>query len=339
VATPLLEVRQPGRRPLLVGVQGELEVGRDCDGLLLSDDEVSRRHAVFRAGDQGLEVEDLGSTNGTFVDGNRISAPTAIGPGAVVRLGATEVQPLGSTSAAPSRATVVGREAGAPRGTVASAPRTGDEVVVAPTATVSTEIRATSIERVAAAVADEVPEVENLVAGDGDTVTIVFSDIESSTQRAVALGDERWFAVLGAHNEIVRRRLKELGGREIKSQGDGFMLTFPSARRAVQCCIAIQKDLQEYADTHPDAGVRVRMGVHTGEAIVDEGGDLFGKHIIIAARIANLAVGGQVLASNLTAEITSSRGDLTFGELRPVELKGLDGTYQVCDVLWEGHAA
>jgi class 3 adenylate cyclase len=281
-----------------------------------------------------LSVADLGSTNGTFVDGVRVEGHRKVPPGSVVRLGATEVEVVAGQAVTAKPAA-----ASAPRGTVVrDAASTADEVVVGPAATMTSEIRATSIDKVAISAASEASALVLQPTGGDDTVTIVFSDIESSTERAMALGDQRWFAVLGTHNEIVRRRVTEFGGREVKSQGDGFMLTFPSARRAVQCCIAIQEDLEAYAEANPDTGVRVRMGVHTGEAIVDEGGDLFGKHIIVAARIANLAKGGQVLASGLTREITSSRGDLRFGPGEEVELKGIGGAYQVCPVLW-GDAA
>ena len=68
---------------------GELELGRDASGLKLDDKEVSRRHAVVRVHDGDIEIEDLGSLNGTFVDGVRIAAPTLLAPGANVRLGAT----------------------------------------------------------------------------------------------------------------------------------------------------------------------------------------------------------------------------------------------------------
>jgi class 3 adenylate cyclase len=214
---------------------------------------------------------------------------------------------------------------------------TGD-VAVVPAATTTTEMRATSIDRVAASAATEAAAIAATPTGGDDTVTIVFSDIESSTERAMALGDQRWYEVLGIHNGIVRTRVAEFGGREVKSQGDGFMLTFPSARRAVQCCIAVQQDLAAFARSDPDSAVRVRMGVHTGEAIVDDDGDLFGKHIIVAARIANLAKGAQILASGLTSEITSSRGDLRFAPPEEVQLKGIEGAYQVCTVLWEDGA-
>jgi adenylate cyclase len=187
---------------------------------------------------------------------------------------------------------------------------------------------------VAAAVQEQPPTVQS-AAGDGDTITIVFSDIESSTEQALRLGDARWFDVLGTHNRIVRTNLRHFGGREIKSQGDGFMLTFNSARKAVQFCVAVQQELEKWDRDNPDDAVRIRIGAHTGEAIVDDDGDLFGKHIIVAARIANLADGAEILVSHVVKEITSSRGDLEFGPGRSVDLKGIEEAYKVHQVLWE----
>jgi adenylate cyclase len=150
---------------------------------------------------------------------------------------------------------------------------------------------------------------------------------------AMKLGDTAWFSVLGAHNDIVRGLVREHGGNEIKSQGDGFMLTFPSARAAVRCMSDVQRRLAAHTDAHPDQAIRVRIGIHTGEAIADATGDLFGRHIIVAARIANLADGGQILVSGITKEIAHT-GDFRFGEGRQVSLKGIDGDYTVHEVLW-----
>ncbi len=90
----LIEVRQPARKALLVAVRGPLEIGRDCDGLLLLDPEVSRRHVQVEVIDGMLVVTDLGSTNGTTVNGIKIDGPTRITENDVVRLGGTEVQPI-----------------------------------------------------------------------------------------------------------------------------------------------------------------------------------------------------------------------------------------------------
>ena len=324
-------MRQPKSKPLVLAVRDSVEIGRDCDGLLLSDPEASRRHVILRFDGETLTVEDLGSTNGTTVNGKAIEASVPLSESDVVFLGRTELQLLPTTGRArpPRKPMPMTGATSGPRGTTFAA---GGAAVVRGKADDS-GARMTSIDAIADAVDEERGKVAKLAAAGG-TITIVFSDIESSTALAMSLGDTKWFEVLGEHNDIIRRNLKGYGGTEIKSQGDGFMLTFPSARAAVLCMIDIQRELARRASEQPDAPVRIRIGLHTGEAIADAEGDLFGKHIIMAARIANLAEGGQILASAITKEITSSRGDLEFGEAQEVTLKGIEGTYQVHEVIW-----
>ncbi len=83
-------------------VEDELSVGRLDADVVIEDAELSRRHAVFRVVDGALEVEDLGSTNGTFVEGRRIGEPTRIEHGTRVKLGISlfvaEVEPLVQTT-------------------------------------------------------------------------------------------------------------------------------------------------------------------------------------------------------------------------------------------------
>jgi len=74
------------------------------------------------------------------------------------------------------------------------------------------------------------------------------------------------------------------------------------------------------------------MGLHSGEAI-KEGEDFFGKNVILAARIAAQAKGGEVLVSSLLKALVDSSGDLTFGDSRAVALKGLSGTHDIWPVL------
>jgi adenylate cyclase len=331
----LVEIRQPMRKPLVVAVGDAVEIGRDCDGVLLTDPEVSRRHVVLEFDGTALAVTDLGSTNGTTVNGLPIQGRTAVTEADLVRVGDTQLQLLRQAAGAGAGPlTAVAGEA-APRGTVV----TGSPDAVVKGRADGTVARETSIDAVAAAVDEEErPDVARL-AGDGGTITIVFSDIESSTELALSLGDTKWVALLRKHNEIIRRLLKRYSGTEIKAQGDGFMLTFPSARGAVQCVIDVQRELTVYSAEHPDTPMRVRIGVHTGEAVVDDDGDLFGKHIIVAARIANLADGGHILASGITKEIASSRGDLTFGEAQEVSLKGIEDAYRVHEVIWDKFAS
>jgi hypothetical protein len=100
----------------------------------------------------------------------------------------------------------------------------------------------TSIDRVAISVHEEKPDLSPHAAPDG-TVTIMFSDIEGSTAMNERLGDRRWLELLREHNVVIREKVNAYGGFEVKSAGDGFMLAFQSARRALECAIAIQKAL------------------------------------------------------------------------------------------------
>ena len=143
------------------------------------------------------------------------------------------------------------------------------------------------------------------------------------------LGDQKWMEVLREHNKIVRRNVKAHGGFEVKSEGDGFMLAFQSARKALQCAIETQRAFAETAEPP----IRVRIGLHTGEAI-KEGDDFFGKHVNLAARIAGQATGGGILVSSLLKDLADSGGDIAFSEGREVELKGLAGSHHVFQVAW-----
>ena len=195
----------------------------------------------------------------------------------------------------------------------------------------------TSIDAVASAVGRERPDLMTATAADG-SVTIMFSDIVGSTEMTERFGDRRWIEVLREHNRIVRDSIAAHDGFEVKSQGDGFMVAFASASRAVECACAIQRAFAQHADESPDEAILVRIGLHTGEAI-RERDDFFGRNVILAARIAAQAGGGEVLVSSLLKELTEGEADVRFGEPRELTLKGLSGTYQVHAVEWEGVGA
>lgn len=184
--------------------------------------------------------------------------------------------------------------------------------------------RHTGVDEMAASVAAERPSLRPAAAPDG-TVTILFSDIEGSTAINERLGDVRWLDLLREHHRIVREQVQACGGFEVKSQGDGFMIAFPSARRGIDCARRIQEEVARRLGDHPDGAVRVRIGLHTGEAIREES-DFYGKNVAIAARITGEARGGEILASSLVKQLTESAGDVRFEDAREVELRGLEGT-------------
>jgi class 3 adenylate cyclase len=189
----------------------------------------------------------------------------------------------------------------------------------------------TPIEAVASAVSEERPDLRANVAPDG-TVTMLFTDIENSTNLTERLGDTEWMKVLQAHNTIVREQVKTNGCFEIKSLGDGFMIAAQKADDALRCAIGIQRGLARYNEGAAEP-INVRMGLHTGEVLKDAD-DFFGKHVILASRIAGKARGGEILVSSLLRELTESGGDIRFGESREVELKGLSGKHLVHEVMW-----
>ena len=114
-------------------------------------------------------------------------------------------------------------------------------------------------------------------------VTVLMTDIEGSTDLQSRLGDAAARELVRKEETIVRAALTEYGGREIKTIGDGFLITFTSTRRALECACAIQRKLTTDADAP-----RVRMGLHAGE-VLDEGDDIHGAAISAAARIMALA--------------------------------------------------
>jgi FHA domain-containing protein len=89
---PFLIVRSGPRSGERIELVGELVVGRENADVTVHDDEVSRRHLAVRPHEDGVELEDLGSTNGTFVDGARLSAVVVVSSGARVTLGETELE-------------------------------------------------------------------------------------------------------------------------------------------------------------------------------------------------------------------------------------------------------
>ena len=193
----------------------------------------------------------------------------------------------------------------------------------------------TSLDELVAAVVAERPDLAPQAAPDG-TVTIMFTDIEGSTDLTVRLGDLRWLDLLRTHNTLVRKELDAHGGYEVKSQGDGFMLAFQSARQALHCAMAIQRAFDAYNVDAADRIV-VRAGVHTGE-VLKEAEDFFGKHVILASRIADKASGGQVLVSSLVRDLTESTGDLRFATAGQATLKGFDEPVGLFTLLWQDDA-
>ena len=182
-----------------------------------------------------------------------------------------------------------------------------------------------TIEELEKVVRHEQPDLSETLDSEG-TVTIVFTDIVESTVVLGRLGDHAWLDLLRRHNAIVEQTTAAHGGTVVETQGDGSMLAFPSARRAVGCAQAIQRAVgRAFADVSPP--IAVRIGVHTGDALY-EGDHFFGTTVHYAARVAGQALGGEVLVSNVVHDLVAGPG-IDFHESREVELKGLNGLHRL----------
>jgi class 3 adenylate cyclase len=134
------------------------------------------------------------------------------------------------------------------------------------------------------------------------TVTLLFSDIERSTQLLERLGS-RYAELLEEHHRIVRAAVAEHGGHEVRTAGDSFFVAFARAHDAVRAAVATQRGLAACA--WPDqATVRVRIGLHSGEPRVT-GDDYVGIDVHCAARICSAAHGGQTVASEATKRLVA----------------------------------
>jgi class 3 adenylate cyclase len=177
---------------------------------------------------------------------------------------------------------------------------------------------------------DEGPAAEPPAAGAFRT--ILFTDVEGSTALTQRLGDAKAREVLRAHERIVREALKAHGGSEVKAMGDGFMASFSSATRALECAIAMQRAFAAHDDEHPETPIRVRIGLNAGEPIAEEK-DLFGTAVNMAARIAARAEGGEILASDVVRQLVAGKGFL-FSDRGEVELRGFEEAVRLYEVRW-----
>lgn len=179
-------------------------------------------------------------------------------------------------------------------------------------------------------VGDEVWDVYEFTSGrvfatapeelDRRLATLLFTDIVDSTAQLERQGDRRWRELLLAHNQMVRTTLDRFRGKEIVTTGDGFLAVFDSSGRAVRCAMAIIAAVM-------DLGIRIRVGVHTGE-MEFVGGNVRGLAVHTAARIMALAGPNEVVVNATTMQLSAGT-DLRFESMGQHELKGISGSQEI----------
>jgi len=150
--------------------------------------------------------------------------------------------------------------------------------------------------------------------------TVLFTDIVGSTRRAAELGDDRWRQLLAEHHAIVREQIRRFRGREVDTAGDGFLIAFDGAARAVRCAMAVREHLRRI-------GLDVRAGVHAGEC-EESGGQLVGIAVHIGSRVLGIAQPGEVLVSGTVRDLVAGSG-IEFGDRGEHALKGIAGQWHL----------
>jgi pimeloyl-ACP methyl ester carboxylesterase len=160
--------------------------------------------------------------------------------------------------------------------------------------------------------------------------TLLFTDIVGSTDRAAAIGDERWHALLQRYDEIARETVDRFDGQVIKSTGDGHLATLDGPAQAIHCAEALQSAVDAL-------DIELRCGVHTGECEL-LGEDVGGIGVHIAARIMAQADPGEIIVSSTVRDLVVGSG-LAFDDRGAHALKGVPGEWRLLAVRSGGASA
>jgi class 3 adenylate cyclase len=173
-----------------------------------------------------------------------------------------------------------------------------------------------------------VDEIEHFLTGarrpavnDRVLATVLFTDIVGSTQRAAALGDGAWRALLERHDALVRGEVERHRGRFVKSLGDGALAVFDGPSRAISSALAIRDGVRSL-------DLEIRAGLHTGECELLADDDVGGLAVHIGARISSLAGPGEVLVSSTVRDLSVGSGQ-TLTDRGEHDLKGVPGPWRI----------
>jgi class 3 adenylate cyclase len=151
-------------------------------------------------------------------------------------------------------------------------------------------------------------------------VTVLFTDIVGSTERARELGDSRWREVLDAHDAVARRLVEREDGDLVKTTGDGILAIFEAPGPAIRCAVSLREELRQH-------GVEIRAGLHTGE-VEYRGTDVGGIAVHTAARILAAAAPGEVLVSRTVRDLVAGSG-LTLKDRGTHTLRGVGDDWRL----------
>ncbi len=188
-----------------------------------------------------------------------------------------------------------------------------------------------SIDVIASALEPVTPALGRMSSPDG-AITLMLSDIAEADAAAKQLGAERWDQLVRDHHLLVEQILARHDGQVARFQGDGFLASFGSAHAGLHAAV----DLQRTFSSAPaeDQSLSIRVGLHSG-FVIGNPEQLMGRNVVLAARIAGQAKGGEILVSSTSKEYTETDPSFNFEERGEFHFKGLLGEHTVYAVGWK----
>lgn len=166
------------------------------------------------------------------------------------------------------------------------------------------------------------------------TKTFLFADLRDYTSFVEKQGDAAASEMIAEYRTLVRAQIRSADGTEIKTEGDSFFVVFDSARRAVDCAVAIVRGAEAHARQRPDRPIRVGIGVHAGEP-VRQGGDYVGSAVNVAARLAQNARANEVLVTDVVRGLLRTSGLPPMTVRENVVLKGIEDPPRIFALMLE----
>jgi adenylate cyclase len=188
-----------------------------------------------------------------------------------------------------------------------------------------------SIDVIASALEPVAPALGRMSSPDG-AVTLMLSDIAEADAAAQQLGPERWEQLVRDHHLFVEQILARHDGQVARFQGDGFLASFGSAHAGLHAAVDLQRTFS--AAPTDDQSLSVRVGLHSG-FVIGNPEQMMGRNVVLAARIAGQAKGGEILVSSTAKEYTETDPSFQFEERGEFHFKGLLGEHIVYAVSWK----
>jgi class 3 adenylate cyclase len=201
-----------------------------------------------------------------------------------------------------------------------------------PARSAEARVQRTSIDVIASALEPVLPDLGRLSSPDG-ALTLMLSDVDDAEGVAERLGPDQWAELLHDHHTLVGQIVGHHDGQVATVENDGFMAYFNSAHAGLHCGIELHRTFSSGADT----GVALRMGLHSGFVIANPD-QLLGRNVVLAARVADKAAGGEILVSSALKEYTERDPRFRFEPRGEFHFKGMLGEHEVFAVLWQDDA-